>query len=183
MDHIVTLFDIEEILRYITDFLEVSDALSFQSSCKTLKNSINLGLMKRTMSMPLQDFHEIGPSDEYEIKRWVEIDPIMIRSDVHSVIFSCEYRAQDWGNRKGKIYITCTEKDDGFLANDVYDIGKEIAESPTAEHYMVRLVLQFRHKPGARYAICYKVGGGGGPHELFITNAKVRSAAYLSDDA
>ena len=127
----------------------------------------------------LQTFHISAPHDDSR-KRWVEIDPILFRSDVHSMIFSCEYKDQGWGNRKGKIYVT--EKDDGFLANDVYDIGTVIAESPTAEHHTQSLVLKFIPKLGARYAICYKVGGGGG-HELFITNAKVRSAAYLSDDA
>jgi len=55
----------------------------------------------------------------------------MACSDVHSMIFSCEYKDQGWGNKKGKIYIT--EKEDGF-SNDVYDIGAKITESPTAEH-------------------------------------------------
>mmetsp|Transcript_23711 Transcript_23711/g.35172 ORF Transcript_23711/g.35172 Transcript_23711/m.35172 type:complete len:176 (-) Transcript_23711:194-721(-) len=175
MDHYQvneTLFEIPDaIFRYITGFLEVSDALSFQSTCKTLKNIINLGFR----DMELQDFHESGPYHDYMLRRWVEINPIMVRSDVHSMIFSCEYKDQGWGNRKGKIYIT--EKEDGF-SNDVYDIGAKIAESPTAEHRTRRLVLKFRPKPGATYAISYFVGGGGG-HELFITNAKVKSVAYL----
>ena len=176
IEEIFTLFDIpDEILRTITGLLIVSDALSFQSTCKTMKNTISLGSMKRAIPRELQTFHISPPHDDSR-KRWVEIDPILFRSDVHSMIFSCEYKDQGWGNKKGKIYIT--EKDDEFLANDVYDIGTVIAESPIAKHHMKSLVLKFRPKPGSRYAICYKVGGGGG-HELFITNAKVRSAVYL----
>jgi len=61
MDHYQvneTLFEIPDVMifRYITGFLlEVSDgALSFQSTCKTLKNIINLGF--RDM-IEFQDFH------------------------------------------------------------------------------------------------------------------------------
>lgn len=89
-----------------------------------------------------------------------------------------------WGNKRGRMCIT--RSDAGFLANDVDDIGTDIAESPTAEHHKIRLVLnnKFRPKLGAWYAICYTTVVIGGGDQFFITNAKVclRKRTSNNDD-
>lgn len=169
-----------DIYCQIADFLEVCDAVSFKSTCNTIKDAISLGLLQNPFPA-LQNFCAHGDiRNGNNILTWVEITPIFFLPLVHTVIFKCTYVDQGWGNRKGQIYITESESkaDSAFLNDNSRDIGlKIIARSPIADHEDKPLVLKFKPKVGARYAICYKAGGGGG-HKVFIKNPIIQSILY-----
>jgi hypothetical protein len=169
-----------DICRQIADFLEVFDAVSFKITCNAMKDAISLGILHDSFPA-LQDLRAHGDVRSGDtILTWVEIAPILFLPLAHTVIFKCTYVDQGWGNRKGKIYISETESNSGseFLNDNSRTIGlKIIATSPTADHEEKTLILKFKPKAGARYAICYKAGGGGG-QQLFIKNPKIQSIIY-----
>lgn len=182
-----------EIHPQIVDYLDIVDALSYQNTCKHLKDAVHLDLLKHAspaLDQKLQKFHAIG--DYYTgdvIRRWIVIDSLLFPTQVHTVFFTCNYKDQGWGNRKGNVYITelvvpsansttdsteCNyypEDDDTFIGSNI------VVQSDTAEHTLSFLCLKFKPKPGVRYAICYKVGGGGG-HELHIVDPMLKSFIY-----
>lgn len=172
-----------EIHPQIVDYLDIVDALNYQNTCKHLKDTVHLDLLQHaspTLDQKLQKFHAIG--DYYTgdvIRRWIVIDSLLFPTQVHTVLFTCEYKDQGWGNRKGNVYITelpndtdyPVDEDDTFIGSNI------VAQSDTAEHTISFLCLKFKPKPGVRYAICYKVGGGGG-HELHIVDPMLKAFIY-----
>jgi hypothetical protein len=160
----------------IAEYLDVKDALNYQMTCKTIQNSLQLGLLPVACIDQLADFHGYGDRATGDrIGRYKDLGQFYFADKVHTAIFSCDYVDQGWGNLKGKIYIT--ESDSPFPKNDCKVIGKILATSPTAEHIERHLMMKFKVKPGRFYAICITIGGGGG-HELNIRNQVIRSLIH-----
>lgn len=177
-----------EIHPQIADFLDVADAIHYQQTCKHLQEAIHLDLLHHAspaveLNLPVK-FMAVGDYSTGDIvQRWVILDSWLFPTQVHTVLFTCHYRDQGWGNRKGVIYITelseSQQEEEDHANADVRrnHRDKVIVQSDTAQHYDLFLCLKFKPKPGVQYAICYKVGGGGG-HELYIDHSKLKSVVY-----
>jgi hypothetical protein len=159
----------------IAKFLPLRDALNYQNSCKQLKNDVDLHLMENALPFTIDNQHWRGDYLTGDTRRvWLRLNPLLLPDIVHSVIFRCRFNDQNWGNRKGVVYISELQPD--AVASD---LGSVICTSHTAFHHSTDLCLAFKPKPGLIYALCYKVGGGGG-HELFVNDAQVQSVIHGS---
>lgn len=109
---------------------------------------------------------------------------------IHSIRLSCYYKDQGWGNRKGYIYIAeLNHRKNSSEGEDEDDVtpGKIIAleknldrivsQSPLATHNETKCELVFQPKPEFSYALCYKIGGGGG-HELHLRDINMVSFVH-----
>jgi len=158
--------------KHILSFLTTKDALSFAMTSKENKDTTCLGIFE---PIKLHDGMvrwggSYGSGDHK--RRWKEIH-IPVAIPTHSAQFSCLWKDQGWGNRKGRIYITgCEDLDSPFKDEDVV-----CCTDFDAEHDWKPLRLQFLVEEGKRYFVWYKVGGGGG-HELFLRNPVVHSLIY-----
>jgi len=161
--------------KHILSFLTAKDALTFATTSKENKDTACLGIFE---PVKLHDGFvswgdSFGSGDNQH--RWKEIH-VPIAIPTHSVQFSCKWKDQGWGNRKGRLYITgykdCEDLDPPFKYEDVV-----CSTDCDAEHDWRPLRLQFLVEEGKRYFVWYKVGGGGG-HELFLRNPVVHSLIY-----
>jgi len=166
----------QEINIRVASFLSVQDIMKYQSSCKYLKNDINLNILHKE----LPNLSQSGSYDHGdEIIHWVTLTPFLFPNLIHTIHVTFDFRDQGWGNRKGVIYIM-EEKYVGHGHNSgCIDKGTIIAMSPTAEHHETKCSLSFKPKKGFIYNLCYKVGGGGG-HELHVRNMKVESFVHCA---
>lgn len=158
----------------LSKLLNGRDACRFQSSCKAVHDSLDLAAVnKNALLNPLKERYAWRDCDN-DLHLWTTLD-FRFPHKIHSVSFTCRYKDQGWGNRKSSISIA--EIDEGNK-----QIQKVLCSSPTAEHHSMDLTLEFHHDPQKRYALFYKVGGGGG-HELFAENPSIQTLIHGSVDA
>jgi hypothetical protein len=196
----------KEIHIAIASFLGVDDVVNYQCN-KQLRRMINLHRLDRPSSIDVIDSesqYKQGVDDKIHLKQIIGLS-FYFSNLIHSVKFSCYYKDQGWGNRKGNIFITekpnqeqhkdekdqeqkrrcCSLRrvdddihdDDEEGNNSDDDIGRIIAKSPLAEHHETKCELIFRPKPGFTYCLCYKVGGGGG-HCINVRDIKLESFVH-----
>jgi hypothetical protein len=99
-----------------------------------VKDAISLGLLHSPITEEYDHTGDIA-------KRWHKIAPILFQ--FHTMIFSCIYVDQGWGDKKGNICIT--ESETVFLSDDITDIGTPtVVTSPTASHQEKSLILKLK---------------------------------------
>lgn len=156
----------------VSKFLTLHDVLTFQSTCSQALKSMSHKIIHNIESNPIEEkinFYDCS-DDHIFFKR---IDPLFF-DQTHSIIFTCDFKDQGWGNRKSFFYI----KDiDVANLSKIKESGRTICTSHLAEHKWSKLRLEFVPQPGKVYSLWYKVGGGGG-HELEAKNVKFRSLVY-----
>jgi len=162
----------DEILKeQISRYLCFRDVSSFQSTCSQIETSISLKIMHAVELQPEPVFQFYDRSnDEIFFKT---IDPILFDQS-HTILFTCDFKDQGWGNRKGFLYIKELDNAD---RSKIESSGRTICSSHLAEHQWTKFSFEFMPQIGKVYSIWYKVGGGGG-HELCVKNAKFRSLVY-----
>lgn len=102
-----------------------------------------------------------------DVRTFVEPIPIVLpRHLVQSVRLCCTWKDQTWGNRKGVLFVSTSDK---HLTDDSI-----VAQSGIAEHTETALKIEFHPKEGENYYLWRYVGGGGG-HELKVRNMRVAS--------
>ncbi len=163
-----------EILQHLSKFLNCQDLCQFQSSCKPIRESIDLALVnKSNLLRPLKNNWVWTNRDDVK-HLWTRLELISPQK-THTVIFTCEFRDQGWGNQKGFIHIAeHSEGDTGKI-----QIDNIICSSPRANHHWIRLRLEFQPDPKKKYSLWYQVGGGGG-HELRMRSPSLRNVIHGS---
>jgi hypothetical protein len=159
----------------IASYLLPLEALNFAKTCSRIHNDLSFTVFEDSYShqRELQDQHWYGPYVDGE-RTWFRFMPMLLDSyRIHTIRFECDYVDQGWGNRKSKLYIR-EDKNESDYKGDV------MTESGIAEHHETHLSMEFQPKPGKNYTMCFYVGGGGG-HELFVRNSRIRLLLYHCD--
>ena len=108
--------------------------------------------------------------------------PVKFRHKTHSVVLSCQWRDQGFGNRKGTLFVVAVPAvdDPNEETLDSIENGTIVYESPLAPHAQESIQFSFAYSPEKAYYLWYRVGGGGG-HRLYVENLSMRTLIY--DDA
>lgn len=99
-----------------------------------------------------------------------------------TVRFSCVWRDQGWGNRKGRVAIIASRTDDtmpGRIPESDLNVHGQLVSytSEVAGHHAENLVLTFCPKPNEKYTLYMKAGGGGG-HQLHLEQVLVHRVIF-----
>jgi len=158
--------------KRVLSFLTAKDALSFARTSKENKDASCLSILDPVKlhdgTVPWYGSYSTG-DNKY---RWKEIH-MPVTSHTHSVQFSCIWKDQGSGDRKGRLYIAGSCKSKGSFRDD--DVV--CCTHSDAEHEYQPLRLRFVPEEGKRYFVWYKVGAGGG-HQLYIRNPVVHYLIY-----
>jgi len=159
-----------EILKEgIIRFSETRDALNFQATCKNMKKLIDLALLQNALPFMIKNESFRDMDDGWHL--WEILTPIF-PDKISSVIFTCVFKDQGWGNRKSAISIS-------EIDATTREIIIIVVQTPIAEHHLTDAHLTYMPNPSKLYALCYKVGGGGG-HQLIATDPKVSTIMHNS---
>ncbi len=166
-----------DLKKRIADYLCARDAIALSKTCKAIHNDLDLKALIDDYSYfrNIKKEHVFRPVDYHggdKERIWARLSPKVLPNPVHSMVFSCTFHDQGWGNRKGKIFI---RKD----KNDYNYQGDIVVESGLVDHEETELFLEFCPEPGKKYTLCYVIGGGGG-HELYVKDAQVTTLFYYS---
>ena len=165
-----------EVLKHIVSFLDYKDALRASGVNKSFHITLSLSTLG---SVPLMDDQTWRNSDDEPHKSvWI---PIMFPHRTHSVVLTCRWSDQGWGNRKGGLFVVAVPEEGDPNADTLSRIenGEIVHESPIAPHDESPLCMSFHYSPFKAYYLWYRVGGGGG-HQLKVKNLEAR--AIIHDD-
>jgi hypothetical protein len=108
--------------------------------------------------------------------------PIFFGSSIHSIILTCRWRDQGWGNRKGQLFVLgFPDSENRDPDNLSFSDGRLAYRSQIAPHAEERLKFSFKRRRNEIYYIWFKAGGGGG-HELQIADLIVHTAVFDDRD-
>lgn len=162
-----------EVLHHIVHSLEFDDALNFARS-RTTAGRVRFEIHPISR---LSALYWVGRYLDGHIPRLhqpqIEI-PCPI-SRIHSILVSCQWVDQGWGNRKGSLFIVGTPKLDESTADVVplpvdvlFHGGRVVVRTMTcAEHHWTKVELRFQPRDDENYHLWFEVGAGGG-HELRV---------------
>ena len=171
------------ITREIASYLNTNDAYSLAQSCKVIHSELSLSTL-----LPLkicEDRSWQGRPNTGDIPRCGPKIPLVYGARrTHSVEIQCKWKDQGWGNRKGQLFIVGQPESlhpglaNGYLA---FANGYKVCTSPIADHVSTNLFMSFMPREGMYYCVWYVVGGGGG-HELKVSDLKVTCTIVGIDD-
>eukprot|EP00553_Chaetoceros_curvisetus_P016065 CAMPEP_0204643594 /NCGR_PEP_ID=MMETSP0718-20130828/836_1 /ASSEMBLY_ACC=CAM_ASM_000674 /TAXON_ID=230516 /ORGANISM="Chaetoceros curvisetus" /LENGTH=174 /DNA_ID=CAMNT_0051664875 /DNA_START=51 /DNA_END=575 /DNA_ORIENTATION=- len=162
-----------ELLQAIPMWLDGRDAYHFQSASRAILQSVNLAVVVNEND----GFSWYDCNDARHL--WTTIDPAFPLCRTHSILFTCKYKDQGWGNRKGFIHIAESIFEDDEEGETQIKMGNIIYSSPRAEHHWMDLRFEFQPDDGKRYSLWYQVGGGGG-HTLHVASVSLKTLIYGS---
>lgn len=163
-----------DVIVRMTEFLDVSDAVRFSLSCRTLYMASPLAtLSPHIQLLPAKQFfgeyrdrHRKGP----------EI-PVILGSRTHSIILRTSWRDQGYGPRKGGLFIVAHNRDKSENVDD-FSQGRLVKASPITPHRVTQLMISFQPRANEVYHLWLHVGSGGG-HELeFTTPLLMHTVVY-----
>lgn len=169
-----------DILRKITrDFLHDRDTLQLISTCKDIRNLVNVSIVKQSLLFdhPLEkskDWHNWDDEPHlWQLFSDLDQNSAACSSHLSSVVtLICKYKDQGWGNRKSQLLISEVIDTPGAKCK-----GMTVCASPIARHDWDQLKLSFSPEKNKSYGIYYKVGHGGG-HSFHVRDVKVYSLVY-----
>jgi hypothetical protein len=118
-------------------------------------------VLPTTISTPNKDVSNRSSTED-----WHQFETVALHSALAGGTVSCTWKDQGYGGQKGRV-VACVMRDGIELQReDCFGIAQhsEVAVSYTIEDTLLTVA-----QPGDELRFLYNVGGGGG-HELFITN-------------
>mmetsp|Transcript_7912 Transcript_7912/g.11410 ORF Transcript_7912/g.11410 Transcript_7912/m.11410 type:complete len:275 (-) Transcript_7912:1126-1950(-) len=175
-DHVLP----QEVLHHLATFLDTTDIFTYSRTCKQLKNDLGLSVLNFSTNLSKEWAASYHDGDTPRKDDMLPVFPLQHMT--HSVMFSCLWKDQGWGNRKGKIFIVEEPNDPDGMEHTRHNLNdaayyNKVAESGIAEHDETELRLFFHPQPNRKYYLWYRVGGGGG-HELYLKSAHVKQVVY-----
>jgi hypothetical protein len=174
-----------DVKRQIASFLSLNEVISVSSTCKHMRNDLDVAILKDDISHPtIHQNRQWYVMDDNFHPFVMKLTPILFHDRAHTVIFECDWKDQGWGNRKGQLIILPFEavSNDAVIHSGSSEVLKKAIRSPIAEHHAQNLKLSFIPEPGQNYSIWYRVGGGGG-HSLIVQDARIKLAMYGRTEA
>ena len=154
-------------LKKILEFLSPVDAIRLSQTCKKFRQSLPFYFI-----ITGQDFEKSGPRwGHFCPEKW--FDGPRLNKHIEHINISMEWRDQDGGNRKGKVWLQIIRNDEMILETEPELCGlanhsfEEVNINLTREDNIVK-----EYKPGDQFRIMRNIGGGGG-HKLSVQNFKL----------
>jgi hypothetical protein len=173
-----------DLKKQAVSFLSTKDAHSLNQTSRALHADLCLSTLSPAFQICSSDTQRVLRGDVLtgdHPQRGAKI-PIFFGSSVHSVILTCQWRDQGWGNRKGELFVL------GFPDNKNHDPnnfsfsgGRLVCRSQIAPHLEEHLKFSFNPRRNEIYYIWFKIGGGGG-HELRLRNLRVHTTVFDDRD-
>lgn len=180
------------ILLHVVCFLQLQDSMKLARCSKSLHDSISLTC--------LQVPKELGPFirhggvwDGMEFVKLCRL-PVWMMPRAHSLILSCQWRDQGWGNRKSRLAVVAfpsTAFQQDIIPPRItgkslpWGGGRLVYLSPTdAPHQLVPLRVTLpitRPKENEGYVLFARAGNGGG-HSVEIRDISLRSVIFDEED-
>jgi len=169
-----------ELKRKISSFLTSGHVVEFAQVNKQIHQDIDIALLiSPGAQVGLSNRHWSGLRIDDRPQVWSSI-PLILEKITHSVIFSCKWKDQGWGNMKSKIYITSRNKDvdRSPMERQINDGNQTIVvESSVCGHNITNLELFFTPKPDTIYEL-WRYAGTGGSHELFVHGVEIKQLVH-----
>jgi len=107
--------------------------------------------------------------------------PVLFPNRTHSIILTCNWRDQGYGNRKGGLFVVEVDVNDDPNTTTLESIenGKIVYQSPVAPHEEEYLQMSFNYSPSKAYYLWFRIGGGGG-HQLVVRNLEMHTIIHDS---
>jgi hypothetical protein len=172
----------------ICDYGEATDVLALASTCSTIRNELNLSVLRKTYTLlRLERFHgsSLNETKENGIRFGASI-PIFFPSHCHSVRLIFKWRDEGTWHQSARISVVSQPKVGEFLGNDTSTIvndtgdkGKLIWQSPL-EVGLKMVDLTFRCDCSLNYSLWYQCHGRG--HSLRIDILEARRFLLWDDE-
>jgi hypothetical protein len=173
-----------DLLSHAVSFLDYSHALKLSLVNSWFRSTLSLSALHAPEPLLRESTWHQGSEETGNgtPRRWAWI-PILFPYRTHSVVLTCQWNDQGWGNRKGVLFVVAVPANDDLNADSVSLIenGQIVYESPLAPHEQAPLRMSFNYSPSKSYYLWYRVGGGGG-HRLTVRNLTVHAVIYDHTD-
>jgi len=156
-----------DVLKHAVSFLTSSEALQLHELNSSFRDALPLSTL--TYSKLFRKKKKWSGATDTPIRSvWI---PVLFPHRTHSIVLTCRWRDQGWGNRKGTLFIVAVDAHDDPNTETLESIenGKIVYQSPLAAHQEESLQMSFSYSPSKAYYLWYRIGGGGG-HELHVNN-------------
>lgn len=170
-------------LVHTVSFLGSKDALQLSelnsSFCSTLSFSALHNPIPLSIPTTLYGTHN-EESNSPRRSAWI---PVLFPNRTHSVVLTCQWRDQGYGNRKGALFVVAvpSQDDPNETMLESIENGTIVYQSPVAPHQEESLTMSFSYCPDKAYYLWYRIGGGGG-HQLRVHNLKMHTIIYDCND-
>lgn len=166
-------------LNHAVSFLNSKDALQLSELNSSFREALSLSTLHDPTPLITRNTW-YGTRDEGSStpRRSVWI-PVLFPHRTHSVVLTCKWRDQGFGNRKGALFVVAVPVNDDPNTEMLESIenGKTVYASPIAPHEEESLRISFSCSPSMAYYLWYRVGGGGG-HQLGINNLMMHTVIH-----
>jgi hypothetical protein len=172
-----------DLLSHAVSFLDYSDALKLSLVNSWFRTTLSLSALHAPEPLLRESSWYGGSGETGNTPRRSAWIPILFPNRTHSVVLTCQWNDQGFGNRKGAFFVVAVPANDDLEMDNVSSIenGHIVYESPLAPHEQAPLRMSFNYSPSKSYYLWYRVGGGGG-HRLTIRNLTVHAVIYDHSD-
>lgn len=162
-------------LHHVVSFLSSNDALRLSGLNSSFQHTLSLSTLHTPTPLIT---HNIWNEQSDTPRRSVWI-PVLFPHRTHSVVLTCHWNDQSWGNRKGTLFVVAVPANDDPNEETLSSIqnGKIVYESPIAPHREESLCMSFSYSPSMAYYLWYRVGGGGG-HNLTVNYLNMHTVIH-----
>jgi len=168
-------------LYHAVSFLDSKEALQLPVLNSSFRETLSLSSLHNPTPMFVRNTwygarDETGNTPRRSV--WI---PVLFPNRTHSIVLTCRWRDQGYGNRKGGLFVVAVDTHDDPNATTLESIenGKIVYESPLAPHEEQSLQMSFSYSPSKAYYLWYRVGGGGG-HQLRVHNLEMHTIIHDS---
>lgn len=166
----------DEILPIVVGYLPPSDAIQLNNACKKLYAGLSL-----TATRPHRVLTSFSRRDRDDDAHYGFRIPVHHQVPCHSLLLSMMWMGQEWGNRKGRVFVVAADK--GVVranSSRKFDGGRIVYTSGRQRHADRRLDITFQPRGHESYHLWYSTGAGGAPR-VHLGHVKVSSLVF--DDA
>ena len=172
-------------------FLPPRDAVNLSRCSRSLYHSIPFVDLKPPQSLDNGSWDgEIENGDDFVLCYPL---PVWSTSRVHSILFSCQWRDQGWGNRKSRLAVVAfsqsmfvAEQDQIPFRIDRHHLwggGRLVYITPTdAPHGVQSLRFALPCPREKEVYMLYNRAGGGGGHQIRISDVTLQTFIFDNED-
>jgi hypothetical protein len=174
-----------DLKKQAASFLSAKDAHSLNQTSRALHADLCLSTLSPAFQLYSNE-NWYGDVHTGDLPRRGSKIPIFFGSSVHSIVLTCLWSDQGWGNRKGELFVLAFPDNDNQYqypsSNNLSFLdGRLVYRSQVARHEEESLKCSFNPRRNEIYYIWFKAGGGGG-HELRLRNLLVHTVVFDDRD-
>ena len=162
----------QDVLTHTVSFLDYSSALKLSCVNSRFHSILSLSAIHEPEPF-LREKSWFGDSREMRnTPHRLTLIPVLFPNRTHSVVLTCQWEYQSWGNRTGALFVVAAPANSDLSSSEN---GQIVYESPVAPHEQASLRMSFNYSPSKAYYMWYRLGVG---HRLVIKNLTVHAVIY-----